>query len=437
MFLRIAATLIVIAMPLVASAATIEVTPIGSGDLSLVTVQGEFEYGDIELFRTKTSMLSKAVVLLGSDGGNLAAGIEIGKMIRLKGYLSFVPDGVRCASACALAWLGGSKRLMGRTALIGFHAAYAPKDGVNVETSVGNALVGAYLNTIGLPDRAVAYITVAAPNEITWLNLSDAAQIGVDVELFPHPENIEQSSRTMPDSWRSSTPDAPGPSSPDDGIGATTPPSKPLRPLFEIGPDEIGPDNAQAPATAPSTSSRRSEPFDLSTIPRRTLDLLDRTDASLVQARLKTLGYLRYEPDGIWGAGSRAALRDFRRTRSLGTDDRWDAETQSALTADDAPRAGDRPVTLPVGAETRYPPPPDARRNPLNRADALWLQSRLRELGFYSGDGDGTWGLESRSALQEFKQRNGLSPDETWDATTERKLSAAAPVPSALHHGRQ
>jgi hypothetical protein len=37
-----------------------------------------------------------SLVVLRSDGGNLVAGIEIGKAIRLKGFNTLVPDNVRC-----------------------------------------------------------------------------------------------------------------------------------------------------------------------------------------------------------------------------------------------------------------------------------------------------------------------------------------------------
>jgi hypothetical protein len=179
--------LLFIASPLVvvtpSEAATITVSPLDSDERGRVTVIGTFENSDIEQFRTKTSLLSKALVAFASNGGSLNAGIEIGTMLRLKGFASFVPDGARCASACALAWLGGAKRLMGPTAQVGFHAAYIMRDGVPSESSAGNALVGAYLNRIGL-DRAVTYLTQAAPQDMIWLNLGDAERLGIDVELF-------------------------------------------------------------------------------------------------------------------------------------------------------------------------------------------------------------------------------------------------------------
>jgi hypothetical protein len=81
---------------------------------ALVAVEGDLEIGDDVKFRTQVGRLTKAVVVFNSRGGNLLAGIEIGKTIRLKSFATAVLDGLRCASACAFAWLGGSPRSGGR-----------------------------------------------------------------------------------------------------------------------------------------------------------------------------------------------------------------------------------------------------------------------------------------------------------------------------------
>jgi hypothetical protein len=146
----------------------------------LVTVDGNLQANDGDQFRSKTSFLSKAIISFRSDGGNAVAGIQIGESIRLKGFTTVVAGSARCASACAIAWLGGTPRLMSAEARVGFHAAYSSETGQ--ETGVGNALVGAYLNRIGLPYSAVIYITQAAPNSMTWLSIADAEKQGIDVE---------------------------------------------------------------------------------------------------------------------------------------------------------------------------------------------------------------------------------------------------------------
>jgi hypothetical protein len=165
-----------------ARAAEIEVVSLGPNDPSLVRVSGPLQTGDKDLFLRKILPLSSAVVAFDSDGGNLISGIQIGETIRLRNFSTLVPNGKHCASSCALAWLGGTKRFMGAESKIGFHSAYNGETGQI--TGPGNALVGAYLNKIGLPYDAVVYITSAAPDSITWLSKADAEKIGIEVAFF-------------------------------------------------------------------------------------------------------------------------------------------------------------------------------------------------------------------------------------------------------------
>ena len=162
-----------------AKAASITVEPGKDSDVALVAVVGDLNLGDEDAFRIKTSGLRKALVTFASEGGSAIAGIKIGETIRLRGYSTVVLRGKRCASACAVAWLGGSPRMMEKGAAIGFHAAY---DDAGV-SGPGNALVGAFLSEIGLSENAIYYITKAKPEGMTWLSLSDARAVGIDVEL--------------------------------------------------------------------------------------------------------------------------------------------------------------------------------------------------------------------------------------------------------------
>ena len=163
-------------------AASIWLSPLdGDPAHAIVAVEGELVLGDETTFRAQVGRLTKAFVVFNSEGGNLFAGIEIGKTIRLKSFATAVLDGLRCASSCAFAWLGGSPRFMEGGAQIGFHAAYIERSGQASESGVGNALVGSYLTQIGLSENAVVYITQAAPSQMTWLTLSDAKQIGIEV----------------------------------------------------------------------------------------------------------------------------------------------------------------------------------------------------------------------------------------------------------------
>jgi SPOR domain len=172
-----------------ARAATVDVVSLGPNKPSLVTVSGTFDPNDKDVFLRKIGSLPSAIVAFDSDGGSLIAGLQIGEIIRLKNFTTVVLDQTRCASSCALAWLGGTKRFMGTNARIGFHAAYNGE--TRQVTGPGNALVGAYLNKIGLPSAAVIYITTASPDSITWLSKPDAEKLGIEVSLFNGTPNIK------------------------------------------------------------------------------------------------------------------------------------------------------------------------------------------------------------------------------------------------------
>jgi hypothetical protein len=165
-------------------AATIAIEEI-ENDSDMITIVGDLEFADGQKFANTVTDIHRAIVAFASRGGSVAAGLRIGKIIRLRNFATVVPDHVLCASACALAWLGGTRRFMGLDAKIGFHAACSIEGGSPAESGVANALVGSYLSGLGLPDEVVIYVTSAHPDEIRWLSLDDAQEIGVNVALLP------------------------------------------------------------------------------------------------------------------------------------------------------------------------------------------------------------------------------------------------------------
>jgi hypothetical protein len=199
-----------------------------SADVPIITITGTLKDGDGESFAEKISGLTRGVVLLASPGGNLFAGLRIGKLIHLKKFSTAVPDGPGCASACAIAWLGGVIRYMGQTARVGFHAAYRMDNGRATETGAGNALVGAYLNELGLSDAAIVYVTAAPPNDIAWLSIDAARQLGITVVVLPPIE------RTQPKNPVQSNPMPQPPSAPQ-----RSPSQPPAQPKQKINLDEV------------------------------------------------------------------------------------------------------------------------------------------------------------------------------------------------------
>ena len=141
-----------------ARAAAIDVVSLGPNDPTLVKLTGPLESSDKDLFLRKILPLSSAVVAFDSDGGSLVTGIQIGETIRLKNFSTLVPNGKRCASSCALAWLGGTRRFMGPESKIGFHSAYSRE--TRQITGPGNALFRFFSYGTSASRKSVAAATL-------------------------------------------------------------------------------------------------------------------------------------------------------------------------------------------------------------------------------------------------------------------------------------
>lgn len=409
-----------------AKAAKIEVIP--SKDFTLVTISGELQHGDDDTFKQKVFLLKEAAVMFNSEGGSLMAGLEIGRAIRLKGFDTVVPDSMFCASACALAWLGGKTRWAGPEARIAFHAAWMLRNGRKEETGPGNALVGAYLNSLGLADDAVFFITKAAPDDAELLTFEKAEALGISVKRFELKSDTREAN-IRPELTKPSAPADPDAAYYDPSISTLNPqrPAPPPAPETKTA--------ALPPIPAPSMNPKW-RPDDPDMQPQ-VLDLAHLEAAAQVQRRLQERGYFRGIVDGIWGQRSRVALRDFKIQNRLPQDDRWDLRTQLAVFDD---RYQFAPVTyVPTNPEqdsaglyTPFPPSQGASLHPLNPGDALKIQERLFQLNYYRKQGDGIWGMASRSALTDFKVVHGLPADDVWDSRVEESIEGDQVVPATV-----
>ena len=154
------------------------------GGPPLITITGEFDFSDVIKFLRKTEGIQDAVVVLKGPGGNAVAGMQIGKAIRQKGFLTVVPSSTNCASACALAWLGGLPRFMAQDSRIGFHTAYFMKGERPRISTAANSLVAAYLKGLRMQRQAIAHITGAAPERLYWLTIDAARSLGIEAGIY-------------------------------------------------------------------------------------------------------------------------------------------------------------------------------------------------------------------------------------------------------------
>jgi hypothetical protein len=149
----------------------------------LIFIVGDLEFDDTTKFQRVSANRQNVVVVLSSFGGSTVSAIEIGKLIRVRGYATYVPNDTICTSSCALIWLAGTPRFLESKSKIGFHASYTRNGKVVQESGVGNALVGRYLTLLNLSERAVIFVTSAPPDKISWIHPEVARYAGIEFSV--------------------------------------------------------------------------------------------------------------------------------------------------------------------------------------------------------------------------------------------------------------
>lgn len=144
-----------------------------------------------------SSWFDDYVVRLNSPGGSLFEGMRIGTLIRDSSLQTFISSGDTCASACALAFLGGTKRYATGTGIgrrmafgasLGFHGFRRGNDSLRLENEtfsvsrVYTALILQYANEMkgvdlgwlaqaqNVPPEKLRHVT--SPADITALSVT-------------------------------------------------------------------------------------------------------------------------------------------------------------------------------------------------------------------------------------------------------------------------
>lgn len=121
-----------------------------------------------------------------------------------------------------------------------------------------------------------------------------------------------------------------------------------------------------------------------------------------LQQRLKDLGYYSGDVDGQYGTGTQTAVTAFQAQHGLKADGVAGEQTLAILYSE--------------SAQTFVPTPtPSATPAMLSSGSSgdkvKALQSRLQQLGFYSGVLDGDYGKGTRAAVKLFQAQHGLDDD--------------------------
>ncbi len=162
----------------------------------VVRVKGTIKAGDGPKFAAAILPLKRAIVEFEGPGGATADGLFIGKLIHAYGFWTTVRPRKECASSCALAWIGGSKRFIEQNARVGFHTAYIEKKGKLSESGQANAIIGAYLTRLGFSESAVAFATSAGPKGMKWLSAKEPGNVDFEV-IFGEPRNVAKEQKSV------------------------------------------------------------------------------------------------------------------------------------------------------------------------------------------------------------------------------------------------
>jgi hypothetical protein len=90
----------------------------------MLLIADVIEYEDTNEIIKKLNLGNYSTVILDSPGGNLSAGMILGREFRKRNIKTIVTNGTMCASACAYAFMGGTERIIQLGAMYGLHRPY-------------------------------------------------------------------------------------------------------------------------------------------------------------------------------------------------------------------------------------------------------------------------------------------------------------------------
>lgn len=164
-----------------------------SKTLNAVLATGTIEWADadrLDKFLTRQLRKTNTAVYLNSPGGSLSGGIRLGEYFKHNRIKTVVEGRETCASACALAFLGGTdihgNRWMSSTTTsqLGFHA-FRNADGSRYEDSDNTQqIVGVVLKygqLVGAPMGIFVRNFQTPSGKMYWFSTREALSLGIKV----------------------------------------------------------------------------------------------------------------------------------------------------------------------------------------------------------------------------------------------------------------
>ena len=157
-------------------------------DTTVVYLDGRIDAGaPVRLAQALEGVDGRIAIWLNSPGGNLFAGMQLGRVIRKHGASTHIIDSRtllpgECYSACSVAFLGGVYRFNDNGARYGVHRASlrgGPKTAdPDLDRDLSSA-IRAYVREMGVDARLVDLWLKARPDEMYVLSAREARVLGV------------------------------------------------------------------------------------------------------------------------------------------------------------------------------------------------------------------------------------------------------------------
>ena len=148
-----------------------------------------------------------------------------------------------------------------------------------------------------------------------------------------------------------------------------------------------------------------------------------------LQQKLKDLGYLSGSVDGSFGVATQAAVIAFQRNNNLTADGKAGTATQSKLYSGTALKSSS---AAKIDAGSKQSSGRDTKdiastgyttlENGVKGEAVRRLQQRLKNLGYYTGSVDGSFGDGTEAAVMAFQLQNNLTVDGKAGPATQRVL---------------
>jgi peptidoglycan hydrolase-like protein with peptidoglycan-binding domain len=138
-----------------------------------------------------------------------------------------------------------------------------------------------------------------------------------------------------------------------------------------------------------------------------------RSEVRAAQQQLKNDGYYSGRIDGIDGPMTMAAIRSYQSANNLTVNGRLDSQTR------------DRLGISATGQASRQAIAPSSSAMTPSVATVKSAQQKLQQDGFYSGSINGMFNPQTRSAIRQYQQNNGLTVNGQLDQQTLNSLGVS------------